>query len=174
MWETVARTLQEEFSDLADPAQLTRVLVRLVLATALGACVGYEREKHGSVAGLRTHMLVALGVALIVVSAQQSGIGQADLSRVLQGIFAGIGFIGAGAIIKNPGEDYVKGVTTAASIWTTAAIAAAAGLGRESTAIIATVLAVAILSTLLRLERRLVPEPPSRDAAKRPDRADER
>ena len=84
-------------------------------------------------------MLVALGVALLIVSAQQSGISQADLSRVLQGIFAGIGFVGAAAIIKPRNDDHVQGVTTAASIWATAAIAAAAGLGREATAIVATV-----------------------------------
>jgi putative Mg2+ transporter-C (MgtC) family protein len=158
VWDTVLQTLREEFSDLADPAQFTRVFVRLMLAIALGACLGYERERHGSTAGLRTHMLVALGVALLVVSAQQSGIAQADLSRVLQGIFAGIGFLGAGAIIKQSEKEQVKGLTTAASIWATAAIATAAGLGREMTAILATLLAVVILAVLLRLEQRMIPE----------------
>jgi putative Mg2+ transporter-C (MgtC) family protein len=160
VWNTVLQTLRDEFSDLADPAQFTRVVVRLVLAVALGAFLGYERERRGSTAGLRTHMLVALGVALLVVSAQQSGIAQADLSRVLQGIFAGIGFLGAGAIIKQSEKEHVKGLTTAASIWATAAIATAAGLGREATAILAALLAFAILSLLLRLERRMVRDAP--------------
>ena len=79
------------------------------------------------------------------------------MSRVLQGILAGIGFLGAGAIIKQSENENVKGLTTAASIWATAAIAVAAGLGREATAILATVIAVAILSLLLRLERRAMP-----------------
>jgi len=157
MNDIILDTLREEFSDLADPVQLTRVVVRLLLAIALGACLGWERERHGKTAGLRTHMLVALGVALMIVAAQQSGISQADLSRVLQGVFAGIGFVGAAAIIKPHDDDKerVRGVTTAASIWSTAAIAAAAGLGRESTAIVATVFAMVILSLLLRLEKRL-------------------
>ena len=156
----ILRTLSEEFSDLADPAQLTRVVVRLVIATALGACLGWERERRGAAAGLRTHMLVALGVALVIVSAQQSGISQGDLSRVLQGIFAGVGFVGAAAIIKPRDDDHVKGVTTAASIWATAAIAAAAGLGREATAIVATVLAIVILAVLVKVEQRLGTGPP--------------
>jgi len=155
VWNTILQTLRDEFSDLADPAQFTRVVVRIGLAVALGACLGFERERHGSTAGLRTHMLVALGVALLVVSAEQSGMGQTELSRVLQGIFAGIGFLGAGAIIKHSEREHVKGLTTAASIWATAAIATAAGLGREATAILATLFAVVILALLLRLERRM-------------------
>jgi putative Mg2+ transporter-C (MgtC) family protein len=166
MWESVLATLRDEFSDLADPAQLTRVITRLLLAMALGACVGYERERRGSTAGLRTHMLVALGVALIVVSAQGSGMESTEMSRVLQGIFAGIGFLGAGAIIKQSEKEHVKGLTTAASIWATAAIAAAVGLGRETTAILATVFALVILSLLLRLERRMDSEAPN-DAEKK-------
>ena len=158
MWETILSTLRGEFSDLADVAQLTRVVTRLLLATLLGACLGYERELRGSTAGLRTHMMVALGVALIVVSAQTSGMDTADVSRVMQGIFAGIGFLGAGAIIKQ--SEQVKGLTTAASVWATAAIAAAAGLGREATAILATIFALVILSVLLRIERRMIKEPP--------------
>jgi putative Mg2+ transporter-C (MgtC) family protein len=165
MWNTIVRTLQDEFSDLADPEQFTRVVARLALAVALGACLGYEREQKGSTAGLRTHMLVALGVALPVVAATQSGFAPDDVSRVLQGILAGIGFLGAGAIIKQSENESVKGLTTAASIWATAAIAVAAGLGREVTAILATAIAVAILSLLLRLERRAIPKPSTdRDA----------
>jgi putative Mg2+ transporter-C (MgtC) family protein len=155
MWQTVISTLRDEFSDLADPADVTRLFLRIFLAVVLAAIVGYERERRGSTAGMRTHMMVGLGVALVIIAAQQSGWEAADVSRVIQGIFAGIGFLGAGAILKQTDKDHVRGLTTAASIWATAAIGTAAGLGREATAIIATLFALVILSVLLRLERRL-------------------
>lgn len=168
MWEVIAQTLRDEFSDLNDPQQLTRVALRLLVALALGAIVGYERGRHGKTAGLRTHMLVALGVALLIVSAEQSGVEPADMTRVLQGLFAGIGFLGAGAILKLDEKERIEGLTTAASIWATAAIAAAAGLGREATAVFATVLTYIILSLLLKLERRFEHDnPPVENDAKR-------
>ena len=153
--DVVLDTLRAEFSDLADPAAFTRVSMRLLLAVLLAAVIGYERELRGTSAGLRTHMMVGLGVALLVAAASESRMDPADLSRIVQGVVAGIGFLGAGAIIKQDEKEQVKGLTTAASIWTTAAIATAAGLGREATAILATVLAVAILALLLRLERHV-------------------
>ena len=154
MWEKISSTLHAEFSDLADPADLTSVVVRLLLAVLLAAVVGYDRERRGSGAGLRTHMLVGLGVALLVVASERSGMDPEGVSRVIQGIFAGIGFLGAGAIIKDSDKGHVRGLTTAASIWATAAIATAAGLGKEATAIVATLFAFVILSLVLRLERR--------------------
>jgi putative Mg2+ transporter-C (MgtC) family protein len=160
MWTTIVSTLRDEFADLGDPEQLIRVALRLLIAVLLGAVLGYEREKRGSTAGLRTHMLVALGVALAVVASEQAGIARSDMSRVLQGLLAGIGFLGAGAIIKQSDKEQVKGLTTAASIWATAAIAIAAGLGKEVTAMMATVLAVVILSVLLRMERRMARDAP--------------
>jgi len=166
MASTILATLRDEFADLNDPEQFTRVVVRLLVATTLGAIVGYERERHGKTAGLRTHMLVALGVALVIVSAEHSGMQPADMSRVLQGLFAGIGFLGAGAILKLDEKERVKGLTTAASIWATAAIAAAAGLGRESTAVFATFLTYVILAVLLRLEQRMERKsPPGENAS---------
>ena len=98
-------------------------------------------------------MLVALAVALLVVAAEHSGMDSDGVSRVIQGIFAGIGFLGAGVILKGSG-DQVHGLTTAASVWATAAIATAAGLGRDGTAIVATLFAVVILSVLARFEPR--------------------
>ena len=154
MIDIVIAVLRDELSDFGDPVRLTRAVVRLMFAMALGACVGWEREKSGAVAGLRTHMLVALGVALMIIAAQQSGVSTADLSRVLQGIFAGVGFVGAAAIIRPRDDDHVRGVTTAASIWATAAIAAAAGLGRVATGIMAMLCTVAILAWLRRVERK--------------------
>jgi putative Mg2+ transporter-C (MgtC) family protein len=160
MLEKVVETLLEEFSDLADASDVTRLLVRILLAVALAALIGWEREVRGSTAGLRTHMIIALGVALIVVAAQQSGMDPEDVSRVIQGVFAGIGFLGAGAIIKQSDSDQVRGLTTAASLWTTAAVATACGLGSELTAITATLIALVILSVLLRIEKRAIKPPP--------------
>jgi putative Mg2+ transporter-C (MgtC) family protein len=91
-------------------------------------------------------MLVAMGAALFVLVPQQSGVEPGDLSRVLQGVIAGVGFLCAGTILKTQDEEDVKGLTTAAGIWMTAAIGIAAGLGREATAVVSTVLALGVLS----------------------------
>ncbi len=104
-------TIQTEFSDLQNAEQVTRLCVRLLVAIALGAVLGYERELRGTAAGLRTHMLVALGAALFVLVPMQAGMEVADLSRVLQGVVAGIGFLGAGAIIKLQNEEVIKLLT---------------------------------------------------------------
>ena len=152
-WQQVGTTIQQEFSDLSDIAQVTQVCLRLSVAVLLGGLLGYDREKNESAAGLRTHMLVALGAALFVIVPQQAGMRVEDLSRVLQGIVAGIGFLGAGAIIKLSDKEQIKGVTTAASIWATAAIGIAAGMGREATAILSTAFALLILAALPRIEQ---------------------
>lgn len=149
----VWRVLTEEFSDLTDLAQAVRVAVRLLLAAALGGILGFEREQRGKSAGMRTHMLVAIGAALFVLTPQQAGVSNAELTRVLQGLIAGVGFLGAGTIIKRSGADDVTGLTTAAGIWLTAAIGVAAGLGREATAVLSTALALVILATLPHVAR---------------------
>ncbi len=151
MWSTIVLTIQQEFSDLTDVAQLTRVTVRVLMALALGALIGFNRERQDASAGLRTHMLVALGAALFVLVPQQMGMSQDAISRVLQGLVSGIGFLGAGAVLKLNDQEKVQGLTTAASIWTTAAIGITAGLGLEATAILCTVLAWVILSLLVPL-----------------------
>jgi len=153
-WIEVVQTVREEFSDINDPAQVTRVCVRLIVAVVLGGLLGYERESHGISAGLRTHMLVALGAALFVLVPLEAGITPADLSRVLQGVITGVGFLGAGAIIKLSHEQEIKGLTTAASVWLTAAIGVAAGMGRESTAILSTLFALFILAVLRQVTAR--------------------
>jgi putative Mg2+ transporter-C (MgtC) family protein len=153
--ETVWQTLQEEFSDIGDAEAYTRIVIRLAVAVILGGMIGYERERSGKAAGLRTHMLVAVGAALFVLAPLQAGMTVQDLSRVLQGVIAGIGFLGAGAIIKGSSEGEVKGLTTAAAIWLTAAIGIAAGMGKEVLAIVSTLLALVILDLLRRLERRM-------------------
>ncbi|HYF17939.1 MAG TPA: MgtC/SapB family protein [Ramlibacter sp.] len=149
-WDTIAATIAAEFSDIPDLEQLTRVVVRLLLAAVLGGLVGLEREFAGKPAGLRTHMLVALGSALFVLLPLQAGIELEDLSRVIQGLLAGVGFLCAGAILKRervPSEaEEVHGLTTAASLWMTAAIGMGAGLGREATAVLSTLLALGVLA----------------------------
>ncbi|EZP55271.1 MULTISPECIES: MgtC/SapB family protein [unclassified Delftia] len=161
MWEEVTSTLAEEFSSLPDAAEVTRVMVRLLLAALLGGIVGYEREHKGKAAGLRTHMLVAMGAALFVLVPERGGMGIADMSRVIQGVVAGVGFLGAGAIIKRHSEEQVQGLTTAAGIWMTAAIGVACGLGREAIALLATLLAIVILVML----PHVVSAPPPHDDA---------
>ena len=145
-WQVIGQTVASEFSDVPDLAQATRIVLRLALAALLGGLLGLEREHKGKAAGVRTHMLVAMGAALFVLIPQQAGILPADLSRVIQGVVAGIGFLCAGSILKSEDEDRVRGLTTAAGMWLTAAIGMAAGLGREATAVISTVLALVILS----------------------------
>jgi putative Mg2+ transporter-C (MgtC) family protein len=154
MWERIVNTVVAEFSDVADAEQITRLFVRLLLAALLGGVLGYEREHRGKAAGVRTHMLVSMGSALFVLVPQLGGMQLADMSRVIQGIVAGIGFLGAGAIIKNHSEENVQGLTTAAGVWMTSAIGIACGLGRESTAVIGALLALIVLALVPKLVDR--------------------
>ena len=98
-------------------------------------------------------MLVALGSELFILIPLQAGMRIEDLSRVLQGVTAGIGFLGAGAILKLRERNDIKGLTTAASVWLTAAIGVAAGMGRETTAVVSAVFAFVILSLLRRKDK---------------------
>ncbi len=146
-WQGVAA----DFQDLPHAAEAIRMSVRLIIAAALGGLLGYNRERAGKSAGLRTHMLVALGAALFVLIPEQAGQSSTDISHVIQGVVAGVGFLGAGSIVKKSGEEDVDGLTTAAGIWLTAAVGIAAGLGREASATLGAVLAFLILSTLTHL-----------------------
>lgn len=150
IWQTVI----SEFSDIADLKEATIIVLRLGLAVALGAAIGYERERRGKDAGLRTHMLVSLGAAIFVLVPAASGMQVADMSRVMQGVIAGIGFLGAGAILKQEKDQAVRGLTTAASIWVAAAIGMAAGYGREATAVASTLVALFVLAVVSRVERK--------------------
>jgi putative Mg2+ transporter-C (MgtC) family protein len=129
------------------PLQLD-LSVRLLVAALLGLAIGFEREIHGHPAGLRTHMLVALGSGLFTVLSSNgfgSGAGQApvDPTRIAAQIVSGIGFLGAGAILKD--GIVIRGLTTAASLWATAAVGMAAGAGEY---VIAAVGAAVILVSL--------------------------
>lgn len=152
MLETIVATIQSELSDLNDVEALTRVSIRLCFAALLGALIGFERERREAAAGLRTHMLVAVGCAVFVLVPLQSGIAPDDLTRVMQGVITGVGFLGAGAVLKSSEQGEIRGLTTAASIWATAAIGITVGLGREATAVLTTILVLFILAVLFRLE----------------------
>ncbi len=118
------------------PIELEMVL-RLLLATALGAIIGYQRERAGKPAGLRTHILICVGAAIFTIASLYGFGAGADPARVAAGIVAGIGFLGAGAIIRT-GEGIVAGLTTAATIWVVAGIGLAAGAGLYLVSAVAT------------------------------------
>lgn len=143
-WTTIA----SEFSELPDLATIVVISVRLMLAALLGGILGFERERKARSAGVRTHMLVAVGAALFVLGPLQSGMPIEDMSRVLQGVVQGIGFLGAGAIIVRRAQHQVEGLTTAASIWVTAGIGVIVGLGLEATAILSAVVVLIILAVV--------------------------
>jgi putative Mg2+ transporter-C (MgtC) family protein len=136
----------DDFFVMPDSAQMLRVVARICVAAALGAVLGYERQRAGKAAGLRTHMLVAIGCTLFVLFPTEAGMATADLSRVIQGVATGIGFIGAGTILKRVDATEIQGLTTAANIWLTAAVGAAVGAGQLWLPVVAVLSAWAILS----------------------------
>jgi putative Mg2+ transporter-C (MgtC) family protein len=137
---------QELTHGLDDRQHLLRVLIRLLAAMILGGVIGIQRERSGKAAGFRTHMMVCLGTAVFVIACSGVGMQFDAVSRVIQGLVTGIGFIGAGTILKLEGEEEIKGLTTAAGIWMTAAIGITIGLGAIGVALMGTVLALVILA----------------------------
>lgn len=137
---------------IPDSTELAQLLIRLLAAVLLGALVGLQRERAGKAAGLRTHILVALGTTMFVLASSSSGMSLEGVSRVIQGLATGIGFIGAGAILKLNDTREIQGLTTAAGIWMTAAIGVAIGLGNLGLAILATVLTWIILASFEQFE----------------------
>lgn len=140
------------------------ILLRLFLAALLGGIIGLERELKRRPAGLRTHMLVAMGAALFTVitfelvansppGADPGGV-RADPVRIVEAVTAGVAFLAAGAIIQSRGT--VQGVTTGASMWLAAALGVACGAGDYTIAIMATVLTIIILAGLSWVERRIL------------------
>jgi len=145
--------LAGEFGDATDTATFVRILFRLSLAALLGGLLGYQRERHGKAAGVRTHMLVALGAALFILVPERAGTPIPELTRVIQGVAVGVGFLGAGAIVKHDAERSIQGLTTAAGIWLTAATGLACGTGRAATAITSAVLAFVVLALVPHIGR---------------------
>lgn len=143
------------------------VALRLLLAVLVGAAIGLNRDLRDKSAGLRTHALVSLGAALAVVAVLDPAGGGLDaLSRVVQGVLTGIGFLGAGVILRNPGQRRVRGLTTAASIWLTALFGVACGAGHYLAVGIALLLGLGVLlvgGAIERLARRWFGQTPDVD-----------
>jgi putative Mg2+ transporter-C (MgtC) family protein len=147
--------LWEELSfGMPGSRELTQVLLRLTAAVLIGAMVGWERERAGKAAGLRTHILVSLGTCLFVLAGIGYGMSSDGLSRVIQGIVTGIGFIGAGSILKLEDRKDIQGLTTSAGIWITAAVGVAIGLGEIGLGLMAAALTIIVLSVLGKFDRK--------------------
>ena len=145
------------------PITDTELATRLLTAALLGGILGFERELRHKSAGLRTNILIALGSALFTLMSYELAEGPAaDPSRVAAQIVTGIGFLGAGAIMRNRGG--VQGLTTAATVWVNAAVGVAAGGGKYHLAVIATVVTLAALLVLEPIERMLARREERRDS----------
>jgi putative Mg2+ transporter-C (MgtC) family protein len=131
----------------------THQVLLLLLAAGLGGLIGLERELNAQPAGFRTHVLVALGAGLFTLVG--TGLGGSDPTRIAAQVVTGIGFLGAGAILRDGGS--IRGLTTAASLWVTAAAGVASGLDKPALAATAIGLALAALSALKLLERDVFP-----------------
>jgi putative Mg2+ transporter-C (MgtC) family protein len=134
-------------------------VVPLVVSAVLGTALGWERQVGGKPAGLRTHALVCVGSTLFVLTAfhaaQSLAAGTLDPSRIVHGIVTGVGFLGAGSILRH--EGVVLGLTTAASIWMVAAIGAAVGVRAYTLALVGTLLALVVLRGFRKLDEWLSP-----------------
>jgi putative Mg2+ transporter-C (MgtC) family protein len=151
----MSSAFEEITQAVPDVHQLVRVTLRLLAALLIGTLIGLQRELTHKPAGLRTHMLVALGTALFLVGASESGMHLDSLSRIVQGLATGIGFLGGGAILKLTSEKEIHGLTTAAGIWMTAAAGAVAGLGQIAVALIGTCFGLLVLIVFHRIEKGL-------------------
>jgi putative Mg2+ transporter-C (MgtC) family protein len=149
---SIANAIREDFQGLFNTEQLAHLILRIAVACVAGAIVGYQREKLGKAAGLRTHILVTAGTALMVAVCYLEGMDHADVSRVLQGIITGIGFLGGGVILKLEKNQEIKGLTSAAAIWYVAALGIACGLGKFSIVLLGSIVGFAILEMVARLE----------------------
>lgn len=137
-------------NDFGADLSLRDVVIRLAVATLIGAVLGLNREIRGKPAGLRTHALVALGTALVTLTglslaAHDGEFDSNSVSRVIQGVVAGIGFLGGGTILKSDTGEQISGLTTAASLWLVAALGVACGAGLWLMAVVALGLALLVL-----------------------------
>lgn len=131
--------------------------IRLTLALLVGGVIGWNRQAAGKPAGLRTHMLVSLGAALFVLIPLMASTSSDTISRAIQGVATGVGFLGAGEILHQSrdksGKPNVKGLTSAATIWLTAALGIIAGCGFWQLSLLSTLMAIFILSVAKKIER---------------------
>jgi putative Mg2+ transporter-C (MgtC) family protein len=129
-------------------------ITRIGVAALLGGALGFEREWKGHWAGLRTHMMVSIGCAILVISGLEvAGEQREAVTRVIQGIASGIGFLGAGTILKLDKKQEIKGLTTASSIWLAAALGTTAGLAQYALATASVVISLFVLGALGPVEK---------------------
>jgi putative Mg2+ transporter-C (MgtC) family protein len=143
---------QELSFGFPEHSDIERFMIRLIAAALLGLCIGAERQRAGKSAGVRTHMLVTVGTTAFLLACIRYGMTLDGVSRVIQGIVTGIGFIGAGTILKLEGANEVKGLTTSAGIWMAAAVGVAVGLGALGLAVMTTGLALIILTVTVAVD----------------------
>ena len=153
-WHEVWEAIRGDFADLTDWSSLTILVVRLAVASVLGGLLGYQRARAGKAAGVRTHMLVSLGAAFFVLVPILARLDPEAVGRAIQGVITGVGFLGAGAILKPEGSGGIRGLTTAADIWLTAAIGVAAGAGLLVSSILCAIFALFILAWTNRAEEK--------------------
>jgi putative Mg2+ transporter-C (MgtC) family protein len=152
---SAGQVLGQEFGDLPTADEWLRILLRIGIAISLTGVLGWQRQYEHKPAGIRTHMLVALGSVVLMLVPERWGMSSSDLSRIIQGIVTGIGFVGGGAILKSENEHTVHGLTTAAGLWSATAIGVTAGLGRLWSACVIAAAAFFILSVMGRIEHAL-------------------
>lgn len=141
-----------------EPLTITTILIRLLLAMVFGSIVGLERGVRGRAAGFRTHMLVCIGSALVMITNQYIVLNSpfpTDMGRLGAQVISGIGFLGAGTIIVTS-RNQVKGLTTAAGLWASACLGLAIGVGFYEAAIIAGILILIIISVLQKIDHKLI------------------
>lgn len=144
--------VEQFLNDLPGGGDVLRVAVKLLFSALVGGLIGLERELTNKEAGLRTHMLVSLGSTLFVLALVEAGASNDAISRAVQGVAAGIGFVGAGNVLKLSSERRVRGLTTAATIWLTAALGVAVGLGKWWLPVFGATLTLVILMLLMPVE----------------------
>lgn len=141
------------FGTIPDWDRVLLIIARMAAALLLGALIGVQRGLMGKPAGLRTHALVTLAAAIFTLGPIEAGMQLADLSRVIQGIATGIGFIGAGVILKRHAEGEVIGITTAATIWTATGVGVTVGLGHVVLAAVGVALTWLVLAGFARVDQ---------------------
>jgi len=146
----IGHALAQEYA-LPSAGTMAIVVARVFTAAVLGGLIGYERERKGRSAGFKTHILVSIGSALFVLAPAMAQVPMADITRVMQGIVSGIGFLGAGAILRMDKGTRIEGLTTAAGIWMTSAVGMAAGIGMEMIALLTTLVALIVVGVIPRL-----------------------
>ena len=137
---------------IPDGRQLFVIVLRLAASAVFGAIIGFEREAAGKAAGLRTHILVTTGSTVFILGCLAANMDADGLSRVVQGIATGIGFVGAGTVLKKDSEEKIQGITTSAGIWMAAAIGVTVGLGAIGIGLMAALLTLAVLRLIFLFE----------------------